>query len=110
MEVVADLDGQVGADVADVVGEGGDVLGALVGDACDAVVVNEQAGGVSGVVGSEGRVGDGSVSDTAHGSEKVAAGALDLFGGKFFTGEEITCCSRCGRCAYDDGSYASWRP
>ena len=41
VEVVADLDGEVGADVPDVVGEGGDVLGALVGNACDAVVVHE---------------------------------------------------------------------
>ena len=41
VEVVADLDGEVGADVPDVVGEGGDVLGALVGDAGDAVVVHE---------------------------------------------------------------------
>ena len=80
VEVVADLDGKVGADVADVVGEGGDVLGALVGDAGDAVVVDEQAGSVGGVVGGERRVGDGSIGDVAHGSEKVAAIALDLFG------------------------------
>ena len=51
VEIVADLDGQVGADVADVVGESGDVLGALVGDSSNAVVVDEQARGVGGVVG-----------------------------------------------------------
>lgn len=81
VEVVADLDGEVGADVADVAGEGGDVLGAFVGDAGDAVVVHEEAGCVGGVVGCEGGVGDGAVGDAAHSGEEVAAGAFDLFGG-----------------------------
>jgi hypothetical protein len=110
VEVVADLDGKVGADVADVLGESGDVLGALVGDAGDAVVVHEQAGGVGGVVGGEGRVGDGSVGDAAHGGEKIAAVALDLFRGGFFTGEEIAGCGCGGSCAYGKGGYASRRP
>ena len=109
VEVVADLDGEVGADVADVVGEGGDVLGALGGDAGDAVVVDEQAGSVGGVVGSERRVGDGSVGDAAHSREKVAAIAFDLFGGRFFTGEEIASYCCCSGCAHGDGGYASWR-
>ena len=109
VEVVADLDGEVGADVADVVGEGGDVLGALVGDAGDAVVVDEQAGRVGGIVGGGRRVGNGSIGDAAHGSEKVAAVALDLFGGRFFTGEEIAGCGSYGGCTHSDGGYASWR-
>ncbi len=110
VEVVADLDGQVSTDVADVVGEGGDVLSALVGDASDAVVVDEQAGGVGGVVGGGWRVGDGSIGDAAHGSEKVASVALDLFWSKFFTGEEIAGCGRYGGCTYSNGGYASRRP
>ena len=110
VEIVADLDGQVGADVADVVGEGGDVLGALVGDAGDAVVVDEQAGGVGGVVGGGWRVRDGSIGDAAHGGEKVAAVALDLFRGGFFTGEEIAGCGRYCGCTHSAGGYASWRP
>ncbi len=109
VEIVADLDGKVGADVADVVGEGGDVLGALVGDAGDAVIVDEQAGSVGGVVGSEGRVGDGSIGDAALGGELVAAVALDLFRGRLFAGEEIAGYGRCGGCARSDGGYASWR-
>ena len=108
VEVVADLDGQVGADIADVVGEGGDVLGALVGDAGDAVIVDEQARCAGGVVGGEGRVGDGSVGDAAHGGELVAAGALDLFRRRLFAGEEIAGCGRCGGCAHSNGGYASW--
>jgi hypothetical protein len=110
VEVVADLDGQVGADVADVVGERGDVLGALVGDASDAVIVDEQTRGVGGVVKGEGRVGDGSVGDAAHGGEKVTALSLDLFRGGLFTGEYVGghCCrSGAGYCDY---GYASWRP
>ena len=42
--VVADLDGEIDADVADEFGEQGDVLGALVGDAGDAVGVDEDGG------------------------------------------------------------------
>jgi hypothetical protein len=61
------------------IGESGYVLGALVGDAGDAVVVDEKGWGVGGVVGREGRVGDGSVGDAAYGGEKIAAAALDLF-------------------------------
>ena len=109
MEVVANLDGEVSADVADVVGEGGDVLSALVGNAGDAVVVDEQAGGVGGVVRGGWRVGDGPVGDAAHSREKVAAIAFDLFGGRFFTGEEIAGDGCCGGCAHGDGCYASWR-
>ena len=44
--VEADLDGEVDADLADEVGEWGDVLGALVGDAGDLVAVEEDGGGV----------------------------------------------------------------
>jgi len=110
VEVVADLDGEVGPDVADVVGEGGDVLGALVGDAGDAVVVDEQAWGVGGVVGGEGGIGDGAVGDAADGGEQVAAVALDLFRGGLFAGEEIAGCGRSCGCAYSDDGYSSRRP
>ena len=35
---------------------------------------------MGGVLGGEGGVGDGAVSDAAHGGEEIAAGAFDLFG------------------------------
>jgi len=35
---------------------------------------------VGGVLGGEGGVGDGAVSNAAHGGEEIAAGAFDLFG------------------------------
>ena len=44
--VEADLDGEVDAELADEVGEWGDVLGGLVGDAGDLVAVEEDGGGV----------------------------------------------------------------
>ena len=53
--VEADQDGEVDADLADEVGERGDVLGALVGDAGDLVAVEEDGGGVG--VGLGGSVG-----------------------------------------------------
>jgi hypothetical protein len=49
--VEADLDGEVDADLADEVGERGDVLGALVGDSGDLVAVEEDGGGVGVGVG-----------------------------------------------------------
>ena len=107
VEVVADLDGEVGADVADVVGEGGDVLGALVGDAGDAVVVDEKTRSVSGVVRSGWRVGDGAVGDAAHGGEKVAAVALELFRRGFFAGEHVGGYSCCSDAGYRNGGYTS---
>jgi hypothetical protein len=110
VEVVTDLDGQIGADVADVIGEGGNVLGALVGDAGDAVVVDEKAWGVGGVVRGKRRVGDGSVGDATHGGEQVAAAAFDLFRGGLFAGKQITGSDRCGRCGHCNGGYSSRRP
>ena len=44
--VEADLDGEVDAELADEVGEWGDVLGAFVGDAGDLVAVEEDGRGV----------------------------------------------------------------
>ena len=89
VEIVADLDGEIGADVANVVGEGGDVLGALVSDAGDAVVVHEEMGSVGRVVGCEGSVGDGAVGDAALGGEEIAAGALDLFRGEAGAADDV---------------------
>ena len=54
MEIVTDLDGQISSDVADVIGEGGNVLGALVGDAGDAVVVDGRRGVWVGSSGAKG--------------------------------------------------------
>ena len=106
VKVVADLDGKVGSDITDVFGECGDVLGALVGDAGDAVVVDEQARSVGGVVGRGGCVGDGAVGDAAHGGELVAALTLELFRGRFFAGEDIGGC----RCRSDSADSNSCYP
>jgi hypothetical protein len=103
---VADLDGQVGADVVDLVGEGGDVLGALVSDAGDAVVVDDDVGGGGGFFGlgwggigaglrNEG-VHDGAVGDAAGGGKEFAALAFELFGGGIVAGEEIGGNASCG--------------
>jgi len=110
VEVVANLDRQVGADVADVVGESGNVLGALVGDTGDAVVVDEQARGMGRVVGGKRCVSDGAVGDAAHCGEQVATAALDLFRGGLFAGKKIPRCDCCGGCAHCNGRYAARRP
>ena len=101
---VADLDGQVGADAANVVGECGDILSALVGDASDAVVVDDDVGWRCGCAGLEGRFGgancrcaafgghgvhDGAVGDAAGASEEVASRAFDLFRGGALAGEGV---------------------
>ena len=57
--VEADLDGEVDTDLADEVGERGDVLGALVGDAGDLVAVEEDGWGVGVGVGWGVGVGGG---------------------------------------------------
>ena len=107
VEVVADLNREVGADVADVVGEGGDVLGALVGDAGDAVVVHQKAWGVGGIVGCGGCVGDGAVGDTAYGGEEVSTRALDLFGGGAGAANDVPEEADQGYCADGDGGDSS---
>ena len=101
---VANLDGEVGADVVDVVGQGGDVLGALVGDAADAVVVDDDVGRWGGTFGLGGGLGgagggaarlhdhgvhDGAVGDASGTGEQVAAFALDLFGGGLAPRQDI---------------------
>ena len=108
MEVVANLDGEVSADVADVVGEGGYVLGTLIGDAGDAVVVHEEAGGVGGVVGGEGSVRNSAVGDATLGGEEVAAGALDLFRGGAGATDDIPDNAQQGCRTDGEGSDSSW--
>ncbi len=77
LAVVADLDGVVEAEIFDERGEGGDVLRALVGDAGDAVTVDEGARlGFGG-----GDVDEGAVDDAAEGGETLAAALLALQGG-----------------------------
>ena len=102
--VEADLDGEIDADVADEVGQGSDVLGALVGDAGDEVAVDENAGGGEWRVGADGSwpfgVGDAAVGDAAGEGEVVAAGVLDLFRSEALAGEVIARGSRSnGGCA-----------
>jgi hypothetical protein len=96
---VADLDGEVGAYATDVFGEGGDVLGALVGDAGDAVVVDDDVGGGDGVRRLRGGVWTagfidhgvhyGAVGDAAGGGEEIAAFALEFFGAGPFALEDV---------------------
>jgi hypothetical protein len=82
--VVADLDGFVEAEAADAVAEVGDVLGAVVGDAGEAVAVEEDFGfGGDGFFAVEGAgVDDEAVDDAAAGGEALAAAAFDFFGGR----------------------------
>ncbi len=95
--VEADLDGEVDAHLMDEVGEGGYVLGALIGDAGDLVTVEQHGGSVAGERGVRlgagvgarvevGRggpasVGDAAVGDTSGEGELVAAETFALFGG-----------------------------
>lgn len=77
--IETNLNGKIDAYVANVVGERADILGALVGDAGDAVAVDEGVGGgVFGFVGPAG-LGDGAIDDAAGGGEVLATLALDLF-------------------------------
>jgi hypothetical protein len=89
VKIVADLDWQIGTDIADMVGQGGNVLGALIGHAGDPVVVDEQARSVGGIVGREGGICDGAVGDAAHRGKLIAALTLNLLRGRFFARKHI---------------------
>jgi hypothetical protein len=95
--VEADLDGEIDADLADVLGEVGDVLGALVSDAGDAVAVEKDGGGggsdgcgvMAGGCGDEPLgLGDAAVCNAAGAGEVVAADMFALGGGDALAGEE----------------------
>lgn len=101
--VEADLDGQVDADVADIVWQEGDVLGALVGNAADAIAVHEDAGGggrgVGGYVCDPLGFGDAAIGDATDPCDVVAAGTLYLGCAGLAAGEEVgsdagdSCCA-----------------
>ena len=77
--VKADLDRKIDADVANVFGERANVLGALIGNAGDAIAVDEGVGcGIFGFV-SPARLRDAAINDAAGCGKVVAALALDLF-------------------------------
>ena len=99
--VVADLYGVVEAQVLDEGGEGGDVLGALVGDAGDAVAVDDGVGlGFGG-----GYVDEGSVDDAAEGGEAFAAALLALGGGgAALEHDDDGCNGDCGGSSGGDGA------
>ena len=82
--VVLDLDGLVDAEAGGAIGDGGDVLAAVVGDAGDAVAVHEQLGGGAGAFFAvEGAgVDDAAVGDAALRGEVFAAAAFELGGGR----------------------------
>ena len=109
VQVIADLDGQVGADVANVFGEGGDVLGTLIGDACDAVIVDEKVRSVGGVIGGGVGIGNGAVGYAAPDGELFATRAFNLFGGGLLAREKISRDCGCSKGAHCDGGYASRR-
>jgi len=117
--VVADLDGKVDAKVADVLGEGGDVLGALVPYTGDAVLILKDAGRwldgddvrrwrlvASAAAGAlvECGVDEGGVGDAAAAGEKLAALALDLVGIGFAVEIEVQRDARSGGHAERGGS------
>jgi hypothetical protein len=80
--VVAKLNGLVDAEAEDLVGQEADVLCAVVGDACEAVAVDEHVGGWGDAVvaGDGAGVEDEAVGDAAVEGKVLAATALDLFG------------------------------
>jgi len=80
--VVADGNGLVEAISADLLGEHGDILRAVVDDAGEAIAVDEDfGGGVEAVFAGEGAgVEDEAVGDAAVDGEVLAAAALKLFG------------------------------
>ncbi len=82
--VVAHLDGLVEAEADDAVGEARDILGAVVGDAGEAVTVDEDLGcGGDTVFAIEGEgVYDDAVADAAFGGDALTAAALYLFWGR----------------------------
>jgi hypothetical protein len=91
--VEADLDGKVDADLTYVLGEVGDVLGALVGDAGDAIAIEEHGGGGGGGVrrGWDEPLGfgDAAVGDAADVGEVVAAQVFALGFCNALAGKEI---------------------
>jgi hypothetical protein len=104
MRRITNLDWQVGADVVDVLGEHGNVLSALVGDAGDAVVIDDDIGRGSGTVGRRFGLGwagigltglrnhgvhDGAVGDASGLGEQIAALALEFFGGGFASRHDV---------------------
>ena len=80
-DVVPDLDGLVEAIPEDVVGKARDVLGAVVGDAGEAVAVEKDFGaGGDAVFAVEGAgVDEMAIGDAAGEGELLAAAALELF-------------------------------
>ena len=83
VEVVADLDGEIGPDIEDVIGKQGDILGALIGDASDAVVVDQNQRSCDCVVLRRGNLGDAAVGDPSSDGKKIAAFPFDLFDARF---------------------------
>jgi hypothetical protein len=90
--VVADLDGEVDAEVADVLGEASYVLEAFIAYAGDFVLITQDIGwgvfdvegvglGVGAAVGTiEAGVDESCVGDASLGGEELATLAFDLFG------------------------------
>jgi len=81
--VVPDLDGLIEAEAADAVGEAGDVLRAVIGDPCEAVVVEEDVRGGGDAVFAVERAGvdEIAVRDASGESDVFAATALEFFRG-----------------------------
>ncbi len=108
--VEAHLHGEIDADVADVLAQGADVLGALVGDAGGAVAVDEGVGHGTGDVAGPVGLGDAAVDDAAGGGEQLAAIALDLLGREGLAGEHVGGKGSDGRKRKSDASEDLGRP
>jgi hypothetical protein len=97
VDVVTDGAGEAETEVLrlDVVAEGGDVLRALVGDAADFVLIEDEADFLElrragGVEFGDGRLADvenGSVDDAAGANQLDAAFAFDFLGGRSAAGQ-----------------------
>jgi hypothetical protein len=89
VRIVTDLDGQVDAQAADVVGQSGDYLAAFVGDAGDTVVVDDDLRRARKLFVGCGDIADTAVGDTANVGEEIAAIAFYLFHGKSWPLEKV---------------------
>jgi len=99
--VVANLDGQVDAEMADVLGEASDILKAFVADTGDFVLITQDIGrgvfdaeiarfGLGAAVGTiEAGVDQGGVGDASLGGEELATLTFDLFRGRAAVVEDV---------------------
>ena len=103
MRIVAYLDREIRANIVDMIREQRDILGALVTDPGDAVVVDDQQWSGRSVVLLQADVDDAAVGNPARRREQVAPPPFHLFGAGPGPSEEIPGNARSSGCARCDG-------